>query len=139
MIDMSEKKILTISKGELDVYKKQGYLTVGELKKFIEKYEISDDAIVVSQRVEDFYYHDHHWKVYLKEAYHSHWMRSFNEKLDSGEFDDSEKYPNFKDSMRTKFTEDQIVEASHQYSPVWSPVFYEDEAKKDILFLDLHY
>jgi hypothetical protein len=32
------------------------YLTVGQLKKYLEEYP--DDALVVSQRVEDFYYEE---------------------------------------------------------------------------------
>ena len=113
-------------------------MTVGALKKFIEKHEVPDDALVVVQRVEDFYYEDHGWKVYLKEAEHSNWMKSYNDALDRGEFDDKEKYPDFKDEMRNKFTEEQIIEASSQYHPAWCPVLYEDDGK-EILFLDLHY
>ena len=65
-------------------------------------------------------------------------MKSYNDALDKGEFDDKEKYPNFKDEMRKKFTEEQIIEASSQYHPAWCPVLYEDDGK-EILFLDLHY
>lgn len=133
-----EKKITPLNKEELLSYLNHGYMTVGALKKFIEKHEVPDDALVVVQRVEDFYYEDHGWKVYLKEAEHSNWMKSYNDALDRGEFDDKEKYPDFKDEMRKKFTEEQIIEASSQYHPAWCPVLYEDDGK-EILFLDLHY
>jgi uncharacterized membrane protein len=133
-----EKKITPLNKEELLSYLNHGYMTVGALKKFIEKHEIPDDALVVVQRVEDFYYEDHDWKVYLKESEHSNWMKSYNDALDKGEFDDKEKYPDFKDEMRKKFTEEQIIEASSQYHPAWCPVLYEDDGK-EILFLDLHY
>jgi len=133
-----EKKITPLNKEELLSYLNHGYMTVGALKKFIEKHEVPDDALVVVQRVEDFYYEDHGWKVYLKEAEHSNWMKSYNDALDRGEFDDKEKYPDFKDEMRNKFTEEQIIEASSQYHPAWCPVLYEDDGK-EILFLDLHY
>lgn len=133
-----EKKIATINKEELLSYLNHGYMTVGTLKKFIEKHDVPDDALVVVQRVEDFYYEDHGWKVYLKEAEHSNWMKSYNDALDKGEFDDKEKYPDFKDEMRKKFTEEQIIEASAQYHPAWCPVLYEDDGK-EVLFLDLHY
>ena len=133
-----EKKITPLNKEELLSYLNHGYMTVGALKKFIEKHEVPDDALVVVQRVEDFYYEDHEWKVYLKEAEHSNWMKSYNDALDKGEFDDKEKYPDFKDEMRKKFTEEQIIEASSQYHPAWCPVLYEDDGK-EILFLDLHY
>jgi hypothetical protein len=133
-----KKKITPLNKEELLSYLNHGYMTVGALKKFIEKHEVPDDALVVVQRVEDFYYEDHGWKVYLKEAEHSNWMKSYNNALDRGEFDDKEKYPDFKDEMRKKFTEEQIIEASSQYHPAWCPVLYEDDGK-EILFLDLHY
>lgn len=133
-----EKKITPLNKEELLSYLNHGYMTVGALKKFIEKHEVPDDALVVVQRVEDFYYEDHGWKVYLKEAEHSNWMKSYNDALDRGEFDDKEKYPDFKDEMRKKFTEEQIIEASSQYHPAWCPVLYEGDGK-EILFIDLHY
>jgi hypothetical protein len=42
-------------------YKKYRYLTVGELKKYLEDYP--DDALAVSQRVEDVYYEKHGWET----------------------------------------------------------------------------
>ncbi len=133
-----EKKITSMNKEELLSYRNHGYMTVGTLKKFIGDHQISDESIVVVQRIEDLYYEDHGWKVYLKEAEGSNWMKSYNDALDRGEFDDKEKYPDFKDEMRVKFTEQQITEASSQYHPAWCPVLYEDDGK-EILFLDLHY
>lgn len=127
-----------MDKEKLMSYKNHGYMTVGSLKKFMEEHQLPDDAIVVVQRIEDFYYEDHGWEVYLKEAESSNWMKSYNDALDRGVFDDKEKYPDFKEEMRKKFTEEQITEASAQYHPIWCPVLYEDEGKA-ILFLDLHY
>lgn len=40
------------------------HLTVGELKKQLEKYP--DDALVVAQRVEDKYYEQHGWETINK-------------------------------------------------------------------------
>jgi hypothetical protein len=37
------------------------YLTVGKLKEYLEDYP--DDALVVSQRVEDVYYEKHGWET----------------------------------------------------------------------------
>jgi hypothetical protein len=42
-------------------YVKHHYLTVGVLKKYLEEYP--DDALVVSQRVEDSYYENHGWET----------------------------------------------------------------------------
>lgn len=42
------------------------YLTVGDLKKFLNEHSLPDTAKVVVQRVEDVYYEKHNWGVYLK-------------------------------------------------------------------------
>ena len=120
-----------------DIKKYEHYLTVGKLLEFIKKYNIPEDAIVMSQRVEDVYFEKHSWGVYLKEGYGSHSMRSFNEKVDSGVFDDKEQYPLMTEELKNKFTEEDIKSSMEQYHPVWSPVYYKDD--NDILFLDLHY
>lgn len=42
------------------------YLTVGKLKKFLEETELSDDAKVLIERVEDVYFEKHGWETYPK-------------------------------------------------------------------------
>lgn len=49
-----------------DRYK--AHLNVGDLKKFIEQNNLPDDAKVLVQRVEDFYYEQNNWGVYLKDS-----------------------------------------------------------------------
>jgi hypothetical protein len=135
---MSESKFKVLSKEKLLSYRESHYLTVGRLLEFIKENNIPEDAIVVSQRVEDIYFETHSWGVYQKEGEHTHWMRNMNGKIDSGVFDDKEKFPMITEEMKKKFTEDDINEAMDQYHPVWSPVLHKDD-KDDILFLDLHY
>jgi hypothetical protein len=85
------------------------FLTVGDLKKFLQKHKLKDSAKVLIQRVEDVYFEKHNWGVYLKEGEHT-----------------------FKD------VHGEIVKESlEQYHPAWSCVKYNDE--NDILFIDLHY
>lgn len=84
-------------------------LTVGDLKKFIAEYNLPDNAVVVTERVQDFYYENNNWGVYLKK----------------NEYTDKDADGNFvKDTMT-------------QYTPAWCCVKYKDE--DDILFIDLHY
>ena len=135
---MSESKFKVLSKEKLLSYRESHYLTVGRLLEFIKKNNIPEDAIVVSQRVEDIYFETHSWGVYQKEGDHTRWMRDMNKKIDAGVFNDKEKFPLVTEEMKKKFTEDDINEAMDQYHPVWSPVLYKDD-KDDILFLDLHY
>lgn len=51
------------NKEDLEKLKSQ-YLTVGELKKKLDKY--TDDSLVMAQRVEDTYFDNNHWRVYPK-------------------------------------------------------------------------
>lgn len=126
-----------LNKTELQKYKKSGYLTVGNLKKFIEKYNLPDDAIVVVQRIQDVYYEKHGWSVYTKPSEESYWMKSHNDKVDSGYYADKENFPDEHPIHTLKYTQEEMDSVNSQYHPVWSPVFYSDD--NDILFLDLHY
>lgn len=85
------------------------YLTVGVLKKFLDKHDLPDTAKVVIQRVKDAYYEKHNWGVYLK------------------------------DGCQTLKDDDEDVAKCdmEQYSPAWCCVKYNDE--DDLLFIDLHY
>jgi hypothetical protein len=56
------------------------HLTVGGLKESIESYNIPDDAKVVIQRVEDYYY-ERSWGVMLKEGESYNNVISFNKKM----------------------------------------------------------
>lgn len=132
---MDKKPIGEITKEGLKKY--THHLTVGLLLEFIKKYNVPEDALILTQRIEDFYFENNHWDVYLKEGYQCHSMREFNNKIDSGLFDDSEQYPGMTEDLKKKWSDDDIKSAMEQYHPVWSPVYYKDD--KDILFLDIHY
>ncbi len=123
-----------ISKEEL--FKYEHYLTVGKIKEFLNKYDLSDDSMVVVQRIEDFYYENNGWSVYLKEG-ESYWhCERWNEDI-KGDYLDTKKYPRLVGKELKLFTEEQMKQSMCQYSPIWSCVRYNDD--KDILFLDLHY
>jgi len=101
-------KIKEITKEEL-INQYQDYLTVGDLKNFLNKHNLPDNAKVVVQRVEDIYYEKHNWGVYLKEGEHT-----------------------LKDEQGNI-----IKESLEQYHPAWCCVKYNNE--DDVLFIDLHY
>jgi len=50
-----------------DLAKYQHNMCVGQLLEFIDKYDISRDALVMVQRVEDRYFERNNWDVYEKE------------------------------------------------------------------------
>lgn len=85
------------------------FLTVGELKEFLNKYSLPDNAKVVVQRVKDVYYEKHNWGVYLKEGEHT-----------------------FRDGNG-----DIVKESLEQYHPAWCCAKYNNE--DDVLFINLHY
>ncbi len=129
------KKVKEITKEELKNY--THFLTVGKLKEFLNKHQLPDDARVVVQRVEDVYYEEHNWGVYLKEGENTYQSRQWNEDIEKGKYLDKEQYPNIKVENLKPNTEEQIKESMEQYHPVWSCVRYNDD--EDVLFLDLHY
>lgn len=126
-----------LSKEKLLSYVNSGYLTVGRLKEFISEHELSDDSIIVVQRVEDFYYENNNWSVYLKEGEHAYYCKQWNKDIESGKYLDKKKFPKIKEENLKPFTEEQIKQSMEQYHPIWSCVRYRDD--KDVLFLDLHY
>lgn len=132
-----------LSRKELLKYRDGGFMTVKELKDFIGRHHISDDAIIAIERVEDSYYDKPDgkgWGVYCKEAEWSGRMKAHNEDIDSGKYLDKEQYPHIKenDTFLKKYTEEEITAERVQYHPAWGCVKYRDE-DNDILFIDLHY
>ena len=98
------------------------YLTVGQLKKELENYP--DDALVVSQRVEDMYY----------EGVDVSGITGILEDGSVGTLPPGSKAKGW--DVITK--PDPIYKGSDQeYSPVWSVSHYGDDFH--CLFLDLHY
>lgn len=119
-------------------YRDGHYLTVGRLKEFLEEHrELSDDAIVVVERVEDVYYEKHGWTSYMEKGDAWYYNQRWNDDIDSGKYLDKDQYPNIKESDLVKFTDEQMEESKTQYHPIWCCVKRKDD--DEILFLDLHY
>jgi hypothetical protein len=97
-----------ISKEELKNRYKHN-LTVGKLKQFLDEHNLPDDAKVVIERIEDVYYKDYGWGVYLKKGEHTILDENGN----------------------------IVKETMVQYHPAWCCVRYKDD--EDILFIDLHF
>ncbi len=135
---MDDKNIKSYTKEELLSFRKNGYLTVGDLRNFLDKNrDLSNDAIVISQRVEDYYYTENNWGVYKVGGEHYYQSLKWHEDIDCGKYLDKEQYPNFKEENNVKFTDEDLEEFKDQYSPVWCCVRRKNE--DDILFLNLHY
>lgn len=95
-------------------------LTVGELKKFLAEHDMSDDAPVLIQRVEDKYY----------EGLDISGMRGPNGIIPTGSKASGWKvYPKVQGFVNDTY--------QTQYTPAWCCVYYKED--KEILFIDLHY
>lgn len=135
-IDKIDGKIVYLSKEPVEEISKEKLLdmnrtfkfTVGDLKKHCEKFDISDDAIIMIERVFDYYYDHNHWYVYKKKSEFAYSMEQFNIDIL-----DKEEYPN----LMTPYTEEQIKDTYTQYSPAFGQCFYKED--KEMLFIDLHY
>lgn len=117
----------------------QDFCTVKKLKEFIEKHNISDDTIIVMERVEDRYFTETSgWadkELQMKgESYYN--CLEHNKKVD-GEFLDKEQYPDMTPEFLVKYTEEDLERSKTQYYPAWCPVYYKENTK--YLFLDAHY
>lgn len=130
--------INTLTKEDLGKYRH--HLTVKELKDFIEKHKIPDDAVVMIQRIEDRYFENHGWGVYKKggEFYHSQlrYNKEMKEEIARREKGEEPKYSMEDPSVYICEDEEELDQLKEQYHPASSPVFYEDEKH---LFIDLHY
>jgi hypothetical protein len=134
---MSETKLPRIlSKEDLAGYSNN--LTVGDLKKFIEKHNLPDDAKVMIQRVEDKYFEKNDWGVYLKEGYWYHTASQLNENMKA---EAQRRELGMEPEYSVKDPWSQVVEIDdtlkEQYHPAWGCVRYGDDT--DLLFIDLHY
>ena len=134
---MSEIKLPRIlSKEDLLGYSHS--LTVGDLKKFIEEQGIPDDAKVMIQRVEDKYFENNDWGVYLKEGYWYHTASELNENMKAEalrrELGMEPEYAITDPLSQVVEIDDTLKE---QYHPAWGCVRYGDDT--DLLFIDLHY
>lgn len=115
------------------------FMTVGDLKKFIEKYQVPDDAKVLIQRVEDVYYDKHHWGVYLKKDHH-YYSTLYLNKIMKAEIKRRKagKKPKYSIKDPSMAIRKPTDDDKTQYHPAWSCVGYKDDIK-DFLFIDLHY
>jgi hypothetical protein len=114
------------------------YLTIGKLKKFLEEHpELPDDALVLTQRVEDVYYEKNGWGVVLKEGEHYHNVKTYNVRMEeeirrrkNGE------HPKYDMEDPSKHIQELTDDLKDQYHPAFCCLKYKDD---DNLYLDLHY
>jgi hypothetical protein len=123
---------------DLEKYKESGYLTVRRLKKILDK--MPDDGLILIQRVKDIYYDNHGWGVVKKIGENYHTSKSLSVRAKSGEFDDTEKYPEMTEETRNALkviSDEELDVLKEQYHPAWCYAIYPDDDKN--VYIDLHY
>lgn len=113
----------------------QHFCTVGDLRKFLEKNNLPDDAKVLVQRIEDRYFDNHNWGTINKEGEQYNDAIQYNKEIDEGKYEDKEQYPLIKFPL-IKFSEEDLESFKERYIVAWCPVKFKDD---DNLYLDCHY
>lgn len=121
------------------------YCTVGDLKKFLEKHNLPDNAKILLQRVEDKYFEAGNvhpqssaWETIKKEGLFYHQAIERNEKIVNGEYNDKEQYPLLdEESIKAMYiSEEELETLKEQFVVAWCPVKYEND---DNLYFHAHY
>lgn len=140
--NQSEKQPREITGEDFEKYRHNGYYTVGQLLKYIheklESGELSQESLVLSQRIEDIYFEKNGWGVVMKEGEHFHYCAEHNRRIDEGHYLIKEEYPDIKgnEPFLKRVSEEELDASKDQYHPIWCPVMYKNDNN---LYLDLHY
>ena len=124
-----------------DLYNRNHYLTVGALRKALSNPNLKDDSPVLVQRVEDRYFENNNWSVYMKKG-EMYWNQH-NLNIDMQEEIDR-RARGEEPECGMEHPEDYIMkideewEFLEQYIPTWCVINY-GQGDEDILFIDLHY
>lgn len=103
---------MNIIKSEDLINKYEHYLTIGQLREFLNSTDLPNDGLVMIERVEDIYYENHSWKVYLKDGDYT------------------------KELRETGSDEKDIFNSMNQYHPAFCTLKYPEDKN---LFINLHY
>ena len=138
-----------LTKEDLIRFRDNNHLTVGDLKRMIEKHNLPDNAIVLVERVEDKYFEggcdisgmssangilpegsrSSEWGVYLVDGENHYYAKKYNEDVANGEWEDKPPHP--------IYTEEQLRLCKDQFVPAWCCGPYKKE--KDIFLIHMHY
>lgn len=114
-------------------------MTVGELRKILANQEISDDSIVLVERIHDIYFEKHGWSVYLKRGEHWHNANKFNDEMNA-ELEriatGKERKYSMENPKKSIVPKEEMDLLAEQFHPVEGA--YKD-TKEGILFIYSHY
>lgn len=139
------------------------YMRVGDLRKALANPELSDNAIVLIEHVDDKYYEGgcdiaglsgeledgtygplpegsrtSEWPVVLRDGFWGMAMKDHNRKVDSGYYANPEDFPEPHPIHTTKYTDEEIRQVMTKFAPAHCcGVGGKDD--KDVFFIHLHY
>lgn len=113
-------------------------LTVKDFKEYLERYNVPDDAVILTQRIEDHYFENNNWDVYLKKGEGYYERIEWNEKC-KGEFKDIEQYPYLNRDNLREFTDEELKLSMEQYYSLHCITHFRDEPDNKVVFLTAHY
>jgi hypothetical protein len=139
------------------------YMRVGDLRKALANPDLSDDAIVLIEHVDDIYYergrdvvgfssppedgttgvfpkdyHPEEWPVVLRDGYWGWHMKDHNRKVDSGYYADPKNFPEPHPEHKRRYTDEEIRQAMTKFAPAYCcGVGGKDD--KDVFFIHMHY
>ena len=110
------------------------YLTVKQLRDYLNNCDLPDDTKVFTQRLEDRYIEKHGWTPLLKEGEHYYNAKKWNEYVDN--YDNLPEDDQLDVKPVKKHTEEELNKLKEQYIMIWAITQYPE---KDGLFLNVHY
>ncbi len=117
------------------------YLTVGDIKKHLDKYQYSDEAKVIIERVEDRYYEVHGWGVYLQNGQFYNQAVEFNEEMAKEillrENGVEPQYPGIENPL--EYINEPGDELKEQFTPAWCIGGSQSKEEQDLMFIYMHY
>lgn len=124
-----------------DVLKYRHYLTVGDLKKHLETYKYNDYAKVIVERVEDVYYQNGGWGVYLNEGQFYHEFSNFNKdmlnEIELRKTGKEPQYPGIENPL--EYMRELGDDLKEQFTPAWCVSGRTQKEKLDLMFIYMHY
>lgn len=112
-----------------EVFSRNHYLTVGDLKRHLAASSLPDDAPVMIQRTPDRIFEVNGMKTFRLEAQFSHQMRDYNRTLET--VSDEERA-----EMERGYTEEEIQSAREEYILAWCLLGSDPEG---MLFIETMY
>ena len=111
-------------------------MKVKDFLKYIKDNNISEDAEIMVERVEDVYFDEHNWTTEKQKSYLWYAMKEQIIKARTGVYDDKEKYPDMTDVLIENILSTDLDDFYREYVKTESVSEYPDSDK---VYIHCHY